>query len=252
MEEIRKFVIIPAILVFIYFLFVYALGYRMYISPFVDVMKTGPLGDTIGGIMSPLVGIITIYTVYVTYRQQSENSNFVILKDEVEKLYDKESGGLEQRVWDVLSEAYFWYKDPIEARRAPTTGVREEDMLIPSPESVIYFLFINQRILNSYLRKLETIELFRRSFGTHSLGDLQRSVLEQKMDLYIQQTSRISEMFSLISRRRFTDEQLLDVRVGNILTNFETLVPDRSIREMVNLQNRLVRSITLINEGVVL
>ena len=38
----------------------------------VDVLRTGPLGDTFGGLLSPVIGGISIYFIYMTFKAQRD------------------------------------------------------------------------------------------------------------------------------------------------------------------------------------
>lgn len=59
----------------------------------IDFTKTGPIGDTIGGITAPVIGLFSILLLYITLIKQieknksdTEEANFRILYSEVEKL----------------------------------------------------------------------------------------------------------------------------------------------------------------------
>lgn len=89
-EFANKLFIAAVILVFaLPFLFTRNLG-------LIDFSKTGDIGDTIGGITAPIIGFLSAYLIYLSFKAQTE-ANIIQMK-----LYGQEKTKLETELIDSL------------------------------------------------------------------------------------------------------------------------------------------------------
>jgi hypothetical protein len=148
---------------------------------FLDFKLTGPIGDTIGGITAPIIGLVSAILVYLSFSAQIEankitqnESNFRYILDEFERTKVK-----------IKKHRYYFSNKPVEMgpEKGPdalhTFGknlvghftLEASKWIYDAPLEDAYYLLRNYSIFISECRRL-------------NLSDDQRQIVEAKIYLY--------------------------------------------------------------------
>lgn len=205
------------------------LAFVIYLTPTFSVVQTGTLGDTLGGILSPLIGGVTIYYVLKSYNKQREsyskqqethelevnNTNFTVLKDAFNELETKQYEFIKG---DLLKKLDIIYKNYTEEDAkytdlpkppTPTTPPVPQYEFIGDPwkdpeplaedasiYSVVYFYHKYKGYLDEYINILKTFNTLCDFFATSKFLPIQSLIIQDKIDQF-----RALEPYVILSKQ---------------------------------------------------
>jgi hypothetical protein len=150
--------------------------------PVFDLSKTGQIGDTIGGITSPILGIIGSWLVYLSFRQQflaNQLQQESLRKEVNERYISREFSQIENLFnlikQDIINLEYSSLRQPKQSYiRKPTSDIEFEHYSVKGITSIVEF---NSNLNFTYTSKIYKLYFLKQL--NHILHQLK--YIEQKI-----------------------------------------------------------------------
>ncbi len=141
----------------------------------IDFRATGQIGDTIGGITAPLVGLIAALLVYIGFREQykanvsqwaalEEEKNIRKKESELRDLErnERKKNENQELVWNILGEEYRKASEYFNIAKLPENREKSECEIIRiTIEADLVFLNINLDLIEILLNEFSSSKTYR-------------------------------------------------------------------------------------------
>ncbi|MDR6194728.1 hypothetical protein [Siphonobacter sp. SORGH_AS_0500] len=214
-----------------------------------NVTATGSLGDTIGGLMSPFIGIVSVIFIWLSYSEQLEvnrmsinNDNYQIVKESVDDLLRRHTDDFDITAFDILQRIYIGWTEPANILDPPGS---DGHFIFPDTTSIVSIHWNFREVIARIINDLTFAQAISENLRTLPVNPLQRSTIENKLDEYLNSRTISTLVESLlVNGRRFTREGYLQASAGDGLVKFGAMFNNDFPQTVLEREDLIIRLLT--------